>query len=111
MNRLVNASSYSLRLLEQILGMVKSRNNNFTIRKSNYYASIKSPDTNRNFCYLPPQAKQIRIFLRLTPTSFPELEETPSTNNWRRFTVVKNGTNIERIVDLIIESYNNDRIL
>jgi len=105
MDRLVNASSYSLRLLEQILGMVKSRNNNFTIRKSNYYASIKSPDTNRNFCYLHPQAKQIRIFLRLTPTSFPELEETPSTNNWRSmypsFTVVKNGTNIERIVDLI----------
>lgn len=110
--KLVEASSTTLGWLEELRGRVARRNPSLVYGVSKYWASFKSPDTNRNICSLSVQRNQIRLFTRLEVNEDRDLQPTPASQNWARWYpaifLVRSQGDIQKGVELILRSYDRD---
>jgi len=112
MNSLITSSPTTMRWLNKIKLEVEKKIPSFAYKESKYWASFKSSETNRNFCYLNPQKSQIRLFTRLNLSYSDSFQPAPSSGGWEReypsLFVIRTDDMIEKAIELIISSYNYD---
>ena len=112
MDKLITSSPTTLRWLNKIVSKVKEKNPSLIYGESKYWASFKSPRTNRNCVYLQPQKTQIRLFTRLELSQDDDLQPTPASTGWAdmypSIFLIKSEDVIEKAVELIISSYEYD---
>ena len=109
---LVTASPETLRWLYIVKAKILSEIPSVEYYEKMYWASFKNPSTDRNFVYLNPRARQIRLFTRL-PASFDDkLEAAPSTGKWAEtfpsIFKIRSELDIEKAVQLIKKSFAHD---
>lgn len=106
------SSPKTLKWLNKIKSEVIRKCPSLIYREAEYWASFKSPKTNRNCVYLQPQKTQIRLFTRLNLSYDNDLQPTPSSSSWAEsypsIYLIKSETMIEKAVDLIISSCECD---
>jgi len=68
MDILITSSQKTLGWLHKIKTKIENKKPSLQYSESKYWASFKSPETNRNVVYLQPQKSQIRLFTRLDLT-------------------------------------------
>lgn len=112
MESLVDSSEKTIRWLRYIASEIENKILKVEYKEAKYWASIKSPEKNRNFVYFHPTKNQIRIFTRLPLTSDKELQSTPASQNWARmyptiFTL-REEAKIQKAIELIYKSYKYD---
>ena len=112
MDVLIKSSSKTIRWLSTIKAKVEEKNLSLKYSESKYWASFKSPKTNRNIAYLQPQKTQIRLFTRLAPSFNSTLQMTPSSFKWAdtcpsMFTI-RSEDSINKAIEFIISSYEQD---
>ena len=112
MDTLIQASQTSLKWLDKIRSKIEEKIPRVRYRTAKYWASFVGSDTDRAFARLQPQKTQIRLFTTLDLSFDSLLQPTPSTDNWAdRFPsiyLIKSEISIDKAVQLIIESYNED---
>ena len=113
MDRLITSSPTTLRWLNKIKVEVEERRSSLIYGDSKYWASFKSPETNRNVVYLQPQKKsQIRLFTRLDLSFDNSLQPTPASSGWAEMYpsifLIRSESAIDKTVELIISSYKED---
>jgi hypothetical protein len=82
MDKLITSSTMTLRWLSKIVYEIEDRNPSLIYGGGKYWASFKSPKTNRNCVYLQPQKTQIRLFIRLELSFDNDLQPTPASSGW-----------------------------
>ena len=82
MDTLITSSPTTLEWLKKIRLRLKEKIPSLTYHESKYWASFKSPETDRSVAYLQPQKTQIRLFTRLDSSSDRFLQPTPSSSGW-----------------------------
>ncbi len=112
MDKLITSSSKTIRWLSTIKTKVKEKNLSLKYKEAKYWASFKSPKTNRNIVYLQPQKNQIRLFTKLAPSFNSTLKRTPSSSKWADmfpsiFTIISEDS-INKAIEFIISSYEED---
>lgn len=110
---LVTSSAKTTEWLNILRSSIKRKLPALEYDESTYWASFRSPDTNRNVAYLQPYKHQIRLFTRL-PLSFDsELQPTPASRRWAEMYPsvfkIRSERAIEKATFLIISSYHLDR--
>jgi len=112
METLITSSPTTLRWLNKIKIKTEERKPSLIYSESKYWASFKSPETNRNVVYLQPQKTQIRLFTRLDLSDDNGLQPTPASSRWAEMYpstfLIKLEDMIEKAVELIIRSYERD---
>lgn len=112
MDRLITSSPTTLRWLSKIKSKIEEKISSLVYDESKYWASFKSPKTNRNIVYLQPQKSQIRLFTRLPLSSDHELRPTPASMNWAEMYpsvfLIRSESAIEKAIGLIVSSYEYD---
>ncbi len=113
MDRLITSSPTTLQWLNKIKVEVEERRSSLIYGDSKYWASFKSPETNRNVVYLQPQKKsQIRLFTRLELSFDNSLQPTPASSGWAEMYpsifLIRSESEIDKAVELIISSYKED---
>ena len=112
MPKLITSSSTTLRWLDNIRVEIERRSPFLKYKEGKYWASFKSPKTNRNIAYLQPQKNQIRLFTRVKPSYDESLRPTPSSGNWAEtypsIFVIRSQNMIEKAIKLIVDSYEYD---
>jgi hypothetical protein len=110
---LITSSPTTLRWLSKIKFEIEKRIPSLIYGESKYWASFKSPKTNRNISYLNPQRSQIRLFTRLDLSCCSSLQPPPSSGGWAEefpsLFVIKTEDMIEKAIELITKSYEYDR--
>jgi hypothetical protein len=112
MDVLITSSSKTIRWLSTIKSKVEAKNLPLKYVESKYWASFRSPKTNRNIAYLQPQKNQVRLFTRLPPSFNSNLQMTPSSSKWEDtfpsiFTISSEDL-INKAIEFIISSYKED---
>jgi hypothetical protein len=112
MKTLITSSPITLRWLNKIKSKINEKIISLIYGESKYWASFKSPETNRNVVYLQPQKSQIRLFTRLDLSYDNSLEPTPASRRWARnypsIFLIRSENSIDKAVELIIASYKED---
>ena len=109
MDKLITSSSITRQWLNNIVSEVKKRISSVRYKESKHYASLKNSATGKIFVHLNPQPHQIRLF-----TPLDQLYDTvlrPSRSGWKHFLsvfVIKSEDMIDKAIDLIISSYEED---
>ena len=112
MDVLITSSPTTIRWLNNIKSRIKEKIPSLIYNESKYWASFKSPDTNRNVVYLQPYKSLIRLFTRL-PLSFnDQLQPTPASGNWAEMYPsifkIRSERAIGKAIYLIVNSYRFD---
>ncbi len=110
MDKLITSSPLSRGWLNQIISEVKKRISSVRYEESKHYAVLKSSAPGRAFVQLNPQPNQIRLFTPFDPSYDTVLK--PSHSSWKRYPsvfVIKAEDTIDKAIDLIIRSYEEDR--
>ena len=111
-DKLVTSSKMTLHWLDTIKSEIKQRVPSLDFNESKYWASFRSPETNRNIVYLQPQKSQIRLFVRLNLSYDKNLQQTPSSSNWAEMYpsifVIRSKNMIKNAIELIVSSYEYD---
>lgn len=114
MNPLIESSDLTRQWLKIIEERVREIRPELSYSEAQNYAKFKNPNTNRNIAYLNPTSNQIRLFLRLGLDAGNDLEITPSTFRWAdmypSLFKIDRENKIERAIDLIIRSYEQDSL-
>ncbi len=109
---LIDSSSKTLRWLSSIKAKVEAKNLSLEYNEAKYWATLKSPQTNRNIAYLHAQKTQIRLFTRLNPSFDSMLQTTPASHKWAdmypSIFKIRNEESINKAVKLIVSSYEED---
>jgi hypothetical protein len=112
METLITSSPTTLGWLNKIKTRTKEKISSLIYGESKYWASLKSHETNRNVVYLLPQKSQIRLFTRLDVSFDAVLQPTPSSSRWAEMYpsifLIKSKNSVDKAVELIIASYNED---
>lgn len=112
MKTLINSSPITLRWLSKIKSEIDKKIPQCEYEESTYWASFKSPKTNRKIAYLHPSKTQIRLFTRLPLSHDTHLQKAPSSGSWEErypsIFFIRAETEIEKAVDLIVRSYEYD---
>ena len=112
MDKLITSSPTTLQWLNKIVSEVKKKRLSLIYGEAKYWASLRSPKTNRNVVYLHPQKTQIRLFTRLDLSYDVGLQQTPASSGWAEMYpsifLIKSENMIEKAIDLIIASYEYD---
>lgn len=113
MDTLITSSPPTLGWLNRIKTKIENKISSLQYGESKYWASFKSPETNRNVVYLQPQKSQIRLFTRLDLSFDSSLQPTPSSSGWAEMYpaifLIRSENSIDKAVDLIVSSYEKDR--
>ena len=112
MDVLITSSPETIKWLDAIKSDISKEIPSIEYNESTNWASFKNPATKRNFVYLQPFKKQIRLFTEL-PLSFDtELESTPSSRIWAKMYPsifkIRSERDVEKAIYLIINSYRLD---
>jgi len=113
MDILVTSSTITLSWLKTIRDDIEKKfSHTIKYKESKYWASFQNTRTNRNVASLQPQKSQIRLLLRLIPSYYYHLKESPCSGGWAKhypsIFVVKSENMIKKAVELIISSYEYD---
>ena len=112
MDKLITSSLTTLEWLKRIKSKINGKIPSLTYCEYKYWASFKNPGTNRNVVYLQPQKTQIRLFTRLDPSFDNVLQSSPASRNWKlnypSIFFIRSENAIEKAVELIISSYEQD---
>jgi hypothetical protein len=112
MQTLITSSPTTLRWLNEIKTKTEKKNPSLTYGASKYWASFKSPKTNRNVVYLQPQKSQIKLFTRLDLSFYDSLQSTPASSGWAEMYpsifLIRSENSVDKTVELIIASYEKD---
>jgi len=112
MDSLITSSPTTLQWLRKIRFEIEKRIPSLTYGESKYWASFKSPKTNRNISYLNPQKSQIRLFTRLELSYCSSLQPAPSSGGWAEefpsLFVIRTEDMVEKAIELITKSYEYD---
>ena len=115
MDKLVTSSKMTLEWLTRIKSEVLDAKPFLRYQESKYWATFRSPETERNICHLQPQKNKIRLFTRLDANADSELLETPSTGNWGRqypsLFLVRSEQATSKAIELVLRSYECDLTL
>ena len=110
--RLITSSPMTLQWLRNIRSEIGRRFRFLEYAEAKYWASFKSPKTNRNIAYLQPQKSQIRLFVRMEPSYDNSLRPTPASGIWAEnfpsIFVIRYENMIEKAIELIVSSYEYD---
>ncbi len=109
---LITSSSVTIEWLKRIKSNIEKIKPSLIYGESKYWASFKSPETERNVVYLNPQKTQIRLFTRLNLASDNCLQPTPSSSVWAvmypSVFLIRSENSIDKVVQIIISSYKED---
>ena len=109
---LITSSPTTLGWLNKIKSKIEERNPSLIYGESTYWASFKSPETNRNVVLLQPQISQIRLLTKLELIFDNSLQPTPATLGWEEtypsIFLIRAENSIDKAVELIIASYEED---
>ncbi len=112
MDTLITSSPTTLGWLSRIKSEIEQRMPSLTYGESKYWASFKSRKTNRNVVYLQPQKTQMRLFTRLDLSLDNSLQPTPASMAWAdmypSIFLIRSESAIDKAVELILASYNED---
>ena len=112
MDTLITSSPTTLEWLKKIKFRIEEKISSLIYGESKYWASFKSPETNRNVVYLQPQKTQIRLFTRLDLSFDRFLKPTPASSGWAEMYpsifLIRSENSIDKAVELIIASYEED---
>ncbi|MBM4146181.1 MAG: hypothetical protein FJ240_07885 [Nitrospira sp.] len=112
MHILITSSPTTLRWLSKIVSEIKAEIPSLIYTEAKYWASFKSPNTNRNVVYLQPQKTQIRLFIRLELSHDTDLRQTPSSSGWAErypsIFLIRSEEMIGKAIELIISSHEYD---
>ena len=111
---LITASPTTRGWLDELQMQVQQKCPQLQYKKpAKYCAGFWSPSTERKIAYLHPQPNQIRLFLKLPPSSHRSLEVSSSSKNWGEnwpsVYKIKSEDQIEEAVGLIVRSYEYDQ--
>lgn len=112
MEYLVDSSDKTLKWLSNIRLKMQRKIPDVKFKEVKYWASLKSPEKDRNFVFFHPTKNQIRIFTRLPLEFNKDLQPTPASQNWATMYptiyTLKNETDLPKAIDLIFRSYKYD---
>lgn len=112
MGELITSSPVTLKWLNEIRSEIEQINKWLEYNATKYWATFKSLKTGRNIAYLQPQKTQIRLFLRLEPSSDSSLLPAPSSGSWQKnypsLFLIKDATMTKKASILIIKSCEYD---
>lgn len=111
---LITASPMTREWLNELQAQVQQKCPQLKYRKpAKYCVGFWSPNTERKIAYLHPQPNQIRLFLKLPPSSHRSLEVSSSSKNWGEnwpsLYKIKSEDQIGEAVGLIVRSYEYDQ--
>jgi hypothetical protein len=115
LNSIITSSIETRSWLELLISRVTGQIPQLEYIESKYWGAFKNPSTHRNFVYLQPTKKQIRLHMRLPLTFDDALEATSASKEWAETCPslfrVRSEFDVEKAVSLIAGSYNFDLAL
>ena len=112
MDTLITSSPTTLRWLKKIKSKIEGEAPSLIYAEYKYWASFKSPETNRNVVYLHPQKSQIRLFTRLNLSFNDSLQPTPASSRWAKMYpsifLITTENSVDKAIEMIIASYKED---
>ncbi|MBD3214409.1 MAG: hypothetical protein GF311_17490 [Candidatus Lokiarchaeota archaeon] len=98
--------------LKIIKKRIEERNSGVFYSEKKYWVKFESLEEDRAIAWIQANKKSLRLFLKLDYNIYNDLNESPCTQNWGKsfpsVYKISSAEQINRAIELILESYFND---